>query len=223
MYVGMRNWRPYIPEVVRQMRADGVEEAAVICMAPQNSRTSVGLYRRAVEAEAGGLRIDFTRGLGAASAAGGRIRRAAAAGFEQAERRGWRAGAGAVYRAQRADDGRLRQPPADASSAGPRLWPGQGADPYAEEARNGGTGGGAGAGDSAMVVCVPEPGRQRRAVAGAERGGDSGAIAGEGVKDTDSAADRVSVRSCGDSLRRGSAYFANMPPSLASGWSARSR
>ena len=48
VYVGMRNWRPYIPDVVKQMRADGVEEAAVICMAPQNSRTSVGLYRRAV-------------------------------------------------------------------------------------------------------------------------------------------------------------------------------
>jgi len=62
VYVGMRNWRPYIPDVVKQMRADGVEEAAVISMAPQNSRTSVGLYRRAVEAEAGGLRIDFTAG-----------------------------------------------------------------------------------------------------------------------------------------------------------------
>src|SRR5579872_4822338 len=60
VYVGMRNWRPYIPEVVKQMRADGVEEAAVICLAPQNSRTSVGLYRRAVQAEAGALRIDFT-------------------------------------------------------------------------------------------------------------------------------------------------------------------
>jgi ferrochelatase len=62
VYVGMRNWRPYIPDVVKQMRADGVEAAAVICMAPQNSRTSVGLYRRAVEAEAAGLRIDFTEG-----------------------------------------------------------------------------------------------------------------------------------------------------------------
>ncbi len=62
VYVGMRNWRPYIPEVVRQMRADGIEEAAVICMAPHNSRTSVGLYRRAVAAEAGELRIDFTEG-----------------------------------------------------------------------------------------------------------------------------------------------------------------
>ena len=62
VYVAMRNWRPYIPEVVRQMRADGVEEAAVVCMAPQNSRTSTGLYRRAVEAEAADLRIDFTAG-----------------------------------------------------------------------------------------------------------------------------------------------------------------
>jgi ferrochelatase len=60
VYVGMRNWRPYIADVVRQMRADGVQEAAVVCLAPQNSRTSVGLYRRAVEAEAAGLRIDFT-------------------------------------------------------------------------------------------------------------------------------------------------------------------
>jgi ferrochelatase len=60
VYVAMRNWRPTIPDVVRQMRADGVEEAAVICMAPQNSRTSVGLYRCAVEAESAGLRIDFT-------------------------------------------------------------------------------------------------------------------------------------------------------------------
>ncbi len=62
VYAGMRNWKPYIADVVKQMRADEVEEAAVVCMAPQNSRTSVGLYRRAVEAEAHGLRIDFTEG-----------------------------------------------------------------------------------------------------------------------------------------------------------------
>ena len=62
VYVGMRNWRPYIPEVVKQMRADGVTEAAVICLAPQNSRTSTGLYKRAVEAEAGDVKIDFTAG-----------------------------------------------------------------------------------------------------------------------------------------------------------------
>jgi ferrochelatase len=64
VYVGMRNWRPFIADVVQQMRADGVEETAVLCLAPQNSRTSVGLYRRALEtaiaAEAASLRIDFT-------------------------------------------------------------------------------------------------------------------------------------------------------------------
>jgi ferrochelatase len=66
VYVAMRNWHPYIAGVVRQMRADGVEEASVLCLAPQNSRTSVGLYRRALEtaiaAESAGLRIDFTEG-----------------------------------------------------------------------------------------------------------------------------------------------------------------
>jgi ferrochelatase len=58
VYVGMRNWSPYIADVVSKMRADGIEEAAVVCLAPQNSRTSVGLYRRAVGTS--GLRIDFT-------------------------------------------------------------------------------------------------------------------------------------------------------------------
>jgi ferrochelatase len=66
VYVGMRNWHPYIADVVRQMRTDGIEAAAVLCLAPQNSRTSVGLYRRALEtaiaAAASGLRIDFTEG-----------------------------------------------------------------------------------------------------------------------------------------------------------------
>ena len=63
VYVGMRNWKPYIADVVRQMKADGIAEAVAICLAPQNSRTSVGLYRRAVLAEAGdAVRIDFVDG-----------------------------------------------------------------------------------------------------------------------------------------------------------------
>jgi ferrochelatase len=49
VYVGMRNWRPYIADALKQMAADGVEHATVICLAPQNSRTSVGLYRKALE------------------------------------------------------------------------------------------------------------------------------------------------------------------------------
>jgi ferrochelatase len=54
VYVGMRNWKPYIADVVRGMREDGITRAAVICLAPQNSRTSVGLYRRTVFAAAEG-------------------------------------------------------------------------------------------------------------------------------------------------------------------------
>ncbi len=65
VYVGMRNWEPYIVNVVKQMRADGVRRAVAICLAPQNSRTSVGLYRRAVQAEAGDLEIDFIDGWAA--------------------------------------------------------------------------------------------------------------------------------------------------------------
>ncbi len=63
VYVGMRNWKPYIADVVRQMRADGITSAVVICLAPQNSRTSVGLYRRAAFAEAAGaIEMDFIDG-----------------------------------------------------------------------------------------------------------------------------------------------------------------
>jgi protoporphyrin/coproporphyrin ferrochelatase len=53
VYIGMRNWKPFIPDVVRAMAADGIQHAIAICLAPQNSRTSVGLYRRAVEGEKG--------------------------------------------------------------------------------------------------------------------------------------------------------------------------
>ena len=51
VYVGMRNWRPYIADAVKQMAAEGVRHATVICLAPQNSRTSVGLYKKALESQ----------------------------------------------------------------------------------------------------------------------------------------------------------------------------
>lgn len=60
VYVGMRNWRPYISDALRQMVADAVQSAVVICLAPQNSRTSVGLYRAALRSCADSeLRFDF--------------------------------------------------------------------------------------------------------------------------------------------------------------------
>jgi ferrochelatase len=60
-YVGMRNWEPYIRDVVPQMVADGIERAVVICLAPQNSRTSTGLYKKALLGESGQapFAIDF--------------------------------------------------------------------------------------------------------------------------------------------------------------------
>src|SRR5712692_10129205 len=60
VYVGMRNWKPFITDAVRRMTADGVKRAAAICLAPQNSRTSVGLYRSALASENGiPFAIDF--------------------------------------------------------------------------------------------------------------------------------------------------------------------
>jgi ferrochelatase len=136
VYVGMRNWRPYIPDVVKQMRADGVEEAAVICMAPQNSRTSVGLYRRAVEAEAGGLRIDFTAGWAEdpllADAFAERLRPALAKMSAEVGEP-----VPVLFTAHSVPTRTVEAPAAGAESAGPRMWPGPAAagDPYAEDAR----------------------------------------------------------------------------------------
>ena len=48
VYVGMRNWKPFIADAVGAMSSDGIEHAVAICLAPQNSRTSVGLYRSAL-------------------------------------------------------------------------------------------------------------------------------------------------------------------------------
>ena len=60
VYVGMRNWRPYIREAVQRMTDDGVTQAVVICLAPHNSRTSVGLYRRALFSTVAGEELPFT-------------------------------------------------------------------------------------------------------------------------------------------------------------------
>lgn len=132
VYVGMRNWRPYIADVVRRMRADGVEQAAVICLAPQNSRTSVGLYRRAVEAEGAGLRIDFAESW----ADHPLLVEAFAERLRAAEGRMMRETGAAVPVLFTAHSVPTRTvEPSPAPEAGPRLWPGSGADPYATDAR----------------------------------------------------------------------------------------
>jgi ferrochelatase len=59
VYAAMRNWHPYITDVVAQMRADRIQRVIAICLAPQNSRTSIGLYRRALMSVADGLEVNF--------------------------------------------------------------------------------------------------------------------------------------------------------------------
>ena len=61
VYVGMRNWRPLIGDVVAEMQRDGIGRAVVICLAPQNSRTSVGLYREALlgDSSTAPFEVDF--------------------------------------------------------------------------------------------------------------------------------------------------------------------
>ena len=48
VFVGMRNWKPFIKDAVKAIVDGHFENLIAICLAPQNSRTSVGLYRRAV-------------------------------------------------------------------------------------------------------------------------------------------------------------------------------
>jgi protoporphyrin/coproporphyrin ferrochelatase len=146
VYVGMRNWRPYIPDVVKQMRADGVEEAAVVCLAPQNSRTSVGLYKRAVEAEAGTLKIDFTEGWAKdpllAEAFAERLRAKLSALSAET------GSTPPVLFTAHSVPTRTVTPPESGSDVGPRMWPaGQGSDPYAEDAH---------ATAELVAACVPQ-------------------------------------------------------------------
>jgi protoporphyrin/coproporphyrin ferrochelatase len=60
VYVGMRNWKPFISDAVQQITASGIEKVVAICLAPQNSSTSVGLYSKALaEERKPGLSVQF--------------------------------------------------------------------------------------------------------------------------------------------------------------------
>jgi protoporphyrin/coproporphyrin ferrochelatase len=60
VYVGMRNWKPFISDAVRQITASGIEKVVAICLAPQNSSTSVGLYSKVLADERKpGLSVQF--------------------------------------------------------------------------------------------------------------------------------------------------------------------
>lgn len=170
VYVGMRNWKPYIPDVVRRMREDGVGDAAVICLAPQNSKTSVGLYRRAVQAEASSLKIDFTDGWAQdpllAEAFAERLREA------QDRLKSETGSMVPVLFTAHSVPCRTVQTPA-ASEGQPKLWPGEGADPYAQEAKH-----------TAELVARRVPGIPKWWFAFQSQGASGGPWIGPTVEDT---------------------------------------
>jgi ferrochelatase len=62
VYVGMRNWRPYIRDVIAEASLAGVREMVAIPMAPQYSTLSVAKYAEAVEAaRPAGMEVHFVR------------------------------------------------------------------------------------------------------------------------------------------------------------------
>jgi ferrochelatase len=58
VYLGMRNWHPFIRETMEQMARDGVGRLLALCLAPQNSRMSVGLYFERVREAQQELRLE---------------------------------------------------------------------------------------------------------------------------------------------------------------------
>jgi ferrochelatase len=60
VFVGMRNWKPFIGDAVKAIASQRYERVIAICLAPQNSRTSVGLYRSAVVGDGNlAFKMDF--------------------------------------------------------------------------------------------------------------------------------------------------------------------
>src|SRR5271156_3819936 len=58
VFVGMRNWKPFISDAVKAIANERYERVIAICLAPQNSRTSVGMYRSVASGD-GNLPFDI--------------------------------------------------------------------------------------------------------------------------------------------------------------------
>jgi protoporphyrin/coproporphyrin ferrochelatase len=57
VFFAMRNWHPFIAETMDEARAAGIGRLACVCLAPQYSELSVGLYRKRTEESAAGLEL----------------------------------------------------------------------------------------------------------------------------------------------------------------------
>jgi ferrochelatase len=61
VFFGMRNWRPFIAETMEKVRAAGIQLLAGICLAPQFSEMSIGLYIKRATESAGGIEIVWAK------------------------------------------------------------------------------------------------------------------------------------------------------------------
>jgi protoporphyrin/coproporphyrin ferrochelatase len=63
VYVGMRNWNPYLKDTIRQMNQDGVRQAVAVILAAHRSASSWGQYQldvqRALEANGAGPEVTY--------------------------------------------------------------------------------------------------------------------------------------------------------------------
>ena len=58
VYLGMRNWHPFIRETMGEIKQDDVSRLIAVCLAPQNSKMSVGLYFQRVQEAQKELNVD---------------------------------------------------------------------------------------------------------------------------------------------------------------------
>ena len=155
VYVGMRNWHPFVAQALQQMQADGIGHAVVICLAPHNSRTSVGLYRKSLaQSTDPEMTFDFVEAWHDQPQLIQAFAEKLTAGLNRAQREFGQTTAGDLHCAQRSR----------AHRAGRRSLRNPGTT-------NRGTGGrSCGPRRERLELCFPKPGHVRRAVARSDRG-----------------------------------------------------
>ena len=57
VFVGMRHWRPFIPDTLAEMRAQGIERTVGLVMAPHYSRMSIQAYFNKIEEAKSGMQV----------------------------------------------------------------------------------------------------------------------------------------------------------------------
>ncbi|MEO8369202.1 MAG: ferrochelatase [Candidatus Solibacter sp.] len=59
VFFGMRNWHPFVKDTMASVRLARIEELACVCLAPQFSEMSVGLYMKHASAAASGVDLKW--------------------------------------------------------------------------------------------------------------------------------------------------------------------